>query len=380
MIFTDDELKSFHALTEELNEELANYVTEQDKEKLASYIKLMEEKGAMGRNVFGLSELLCAMQTSLIAVRNIGLKRDSVFAVVLYTGYESGALDIKQIETNFGKSVAQIIQGLARIQNLYKKNPIIESENFRNLLLSFAEDMRVILLMIADRVNLMRQIRDTTNKEAQRQVAEEASYLYAPLAHKLGLYQLKSELEDLSLKYLEHDAYYHIKEKLNETKKARDAYIKEFIEPVSKELQNAGLRFHIKGRTKSIHSIWQKMKKQKCAFEGIYDLFAIRIILDSPTQKEKMQCWQAYCINPIRNACAIGYPCPNRTAMSVCTLRFWGLIVNGWRCKYAPNVWTKLPNTAWQHTGDTREYRQKKEWTRGWRLSERRWRQATTWK
>lgn len=334
MIFTDDELKSFHALTEELNEELADYVTEQDKEKLASYIKLMEEKGAMGRNVFGLSELLCAMQTSLIAVRNIGLKRDSVFAVVLYTGYESGALDIKQIETDFGKSVAQIIQGLARIQNLYKKNPIIESENFRNLLLSFAEDMRVILLMIADRVNLMRQIRDTTNKEAQRQVAEEASYLYAPLAHKLGLYQLKSELEDLSLKYLEHDAYYHIKEKLNETKKARDAYIKEFIEPVRKELQNAGLRFHIKGRTKSIHSIWQKMKKQKCAFEGIYDLFAIRIILDSPTQKEKMQCWQAYSI-----VTDMYQPNPKR-------LRDWISVPksNGYECLH---ITVLGPNSKW---------------------------------
>ncbi|WP_278583225.1 RelA/SpoT family protein [Prevotella nigrescens] len=334
MIFTDDELKSFHALTEKLNEELADYVTEQDKEKLASYIKLMEEKGAMGRNVFGLSELLCAMQTSLIAVRNIGLKRDSVFAVVLYTGYESGALDIKQIETDFGKSVAQIIQGLARIQNLYKKNPIIESENFRNLLLSFAEDMRVILLMIADRVNLMRQIRDTTNKEAQRQVAEEASYLYAPLAHKLGLYQLKSELEDLSLKYLEHDAYYHIKEKLNETKKARDAYIKEFIEPVRKELQNAGLRFHIKGRTKSIHSIWQKMKKQKCAFEGIYDLFAIRIILDSPTQKEKMQCWQAYSI-----VTDMYQPNPKR-------LRDWISVPksNGYECLH---ITVLGPNSKW---------------------------------
>lgn len=334
MIFTDDELKSFHALTEELNEELANYVTEQDKEKLASYIKLMEEKGAMGRNVFGLSELLCAMQTSLIAVRNIGLKRDSVFAVVLYTGYESGALDIKQIETDFGKSVAQIIQGLARIQNLYKKNPIIESENFRNLLLSFAEDMRVILLMIADRVNLMRQIRDTNNKEAQRQVAEEASYLYAPLAHKLGLYQLKSELEDLSLKYLDHDAYYHIKEKLNETKKARDAYIKEFIGPVSKELQNAGLRFHIKGRTKSIHSIWQKMKKQKCAFEGIYDLFAIRIILDSPAQKEKMQCWQAYSI-----VTDMYQPNPKR-------LRDWISVPksNGYECLH---ITVLGPNSKW---------------------------------
>lgn len=334
MIFTDDELKSFHALTEELNEELANDVTEEDKEKLASYIKLMEEKGAMERNVFGLSELLCAMQTSLIAVRNIGLKRDSVLATVLYAGFENGALKIKQIETDFGKSVAQIIQGLARIQNLYKKNPIIESENFRNLLLSFAEDMRVILIMIADRVNLMRQIRDTDNKEAQRQVAEEANYLYAPLAHKLGLYQLKSELEDLSLKYLEHDAYYHIKEKLNETKKARDAYIKEFIEPVSKELQNAGLRFHIKGRTKSIHSIWQKMKKQKCAFEGIYDLFAIRIILDSPTQKEKMQCWQAYSI-----VTDMYQPNPKR-------LRDWISVPksNGYECLH---ITVLGPNTKW---------------------------------
>uniref|UniRef100_UPI00235524E7 HD domain-containing protein n=1 Tax=Prevotella aurantiaca TaxID=596085 RepID=UPI00235524E7 len=208
MIFTDEELKSFHALAEELNKELANDITEKDKEKLASYIKLMEEKGAMERNVFGLSELICAMQTSLIAVRSIGLKHDSVFATVLYAGYENGALEIKQIEKDFGKNVAQIIQGLARIQNLYKKNPIIESENFRNLLLSFAEDMRVILIMIADRVNLMRQIRDTSNKEAQRQVAEEANYLYAPLAHKLGLYQLKSALEDLTLKDLERSAYY----------------------------------------------------------------------------------------------------------------------------------------------------------------------------
>ena len=150
--------------------------------------------------------------------------------------------------------------------------------------------------MIADRVNLMRQIRDAEDKEAQHKVAEEASYLYAPLAHKLGLYQLKRELEDLSLKYLEHDAYYLIKDKLNATKASRDAYIKQFIAPVRERLTAGGLRFHIKGRTKSIHSIWQKMKKQKCGFEGIYDLFAIRIILDAPLEKEKIQCWQAYSI------------------------------------------------------------------------------------
>ena len=193
-------------------------------------------------------------------------------------------------------NVARIVHGLIRIQKLYEKNPVIESENFRNLLLSFAEDMRVILIMIADRVNIMRQIRDTPNKEAQHEVSEEASYLYAPLAHKLGLYTLKSELEDLSLKYLEHDAYYMIKDKLNATKQARDAYIDRFIGPVKARLEEAGLKFHIKGRTKSIHSIWQKMKKQQCGFEGIYDLFAIRIILDSPLEKEKQQCWQVYSI------------------------------------------------------------------------------------
>ena len=195
----------------------------------------------------------------------------------------------------FGPSVEKIISGLLRIQDLNKKTPVIESENFRDLLLSFAEDMRVILIMIAERVNLMRQIRDTENILAKQRVSEEAAYLYAPLAHKLGLYKLKSELEDLSLKYLEHDAYYMIREKLN-AKKSRDAYIERFITPVRQRLEEAGLKFHMKGRTKSIHSIWQKMKKQKCGFEGIYDLFAIRIIIDTPLEKEKMACWQAFSI------------------------------------------------------------------------------------
>ena len=150
--------------------------------------------------------------------------------------------------------------------------------------------------MIANRVNIMRKIKDTENEEARRKVSEEAAYLYAPLAHKLGLYRLKSELEDLSLKYLEHDAYYLIKEKLNATKKSRDEYIEKFIRPINEKLKKAGLKFHMKGRTKSIHSIWQKMKKQHCGVEGIYDLFAIRIILDSALEKEKMECWQVYSI------------------------------------------------------------------------------------
>ena len=156
--------------------------------------------------------------------------------------------------------------------------------------------MRVILIMIADRVNIMRQIKDTGNEEDRVIVAIEAAYLYAPLAHKLGLYKLNSELEDLSLKYTEHDVYYHIKDKLNATKASRDKYIAAFIEPIQKKLEQAGLKFHMKGRTKSIHSIYQMMKKQICPIERVYDLFAIRIIIDSPIEKEKQECWQVYSI------------------------------------------------------------------------------------
>ena len=237
-----------------------------------------------------------AVQTAAILEEEIGLKGDAIQAVYLIPEIEEGRLTAEQVREEYGDQVSRILHGLNRIQLLYQKNPVVESENFRNLLLSFAEDMRVILIMIADRVNLMRQIRDTENVEAKMEVSQEAAYLYAPLAHKLGLYKLKSELEDLSLKYMEHDAYYMIKDKLNETKASRDAYIEAFIRPVEEKIRAAGINCHIKGRTKSIHSIWQKMKKQKCGFEGIYDLFAIRIIIDCAEEKEKMQCWQAYSI------------------------------------------------------------------------------------
>ena len=237
-----------------------------------------------------------AAQTAEILTDEIGLKGDAIQAVHLIPEVEEGHLTMEAVGEQYGESVARILHGLDRIHQLYQKNPVVESENFRNLLLSFAEDIRVILIMIADRVNLMRQIRDTDNEEARQEVSQEAAYLYAPLAHKLGLYNLKRELEDLSLKYMEHDAYYHIREKLSATKAARDAYIERFIKPVEEKVKAAGIKCHIKGRTKSIHSIWQKMKKQKCAFEGVYDLFAIRIIIDCPQELEKMQCWQAYSI------------------------------------------------------------------------------------
>ena len=294
--FTHQEKAASLLLYSTLKEKIGPSLLPDDEKKIRGHLADSVKQNLIKRDVFGLNPVLFGFQTAMIVVDEIGLKRDAVLAILLHPSVSNGYVSIDEVREQFGDSVARILHGLERIADLYAKNPVIESENFRNLFLSFAEDMRVILIMIADRVNLMRQIRDTENTEAKMRVSEEAAYLYAPLAHKLGLYKLKSELEDLSLKYLEHDAYYMIKDKLNATKQARDAYISRFIEPIQKRLMDAGLRFHMKGRTKSIHSIWQKMKKQKCAFEGIYDLFAIRIILDSPQDKEKMQCWQAYSI------------------------------------------------------------------------------------
>ena len=292
LIFTRQERAEALSLAHKLRASIGKLLDGNDYGNVFKYLKAALRSGGVKRDVFGLNPIVTSLQTALIAVDEIGLKRDGVLAILLYSLTKDG----DGVREAFGDSVARIIHGLGKIQELYKKNPVIESENFRNLLLSFAEDMRVILIMIADRVNLMRQIRDTENVEAKTEVSEEASYLYAPLAHKLGLYKLKSELEDLSLKYLEHDAYYMIKDKLNATKKSRDAYIERFIAPIDSKLKEAGFKFHMKGRTKSIHSIWQKMKKQQCGFEGVYDLFAIRIILDSPEELEKVYCWQVFAI------------------------------------------------------------------------------------
>ncbi len=254
------------------------------------------ETESLTRNKFGLHPVLFDLQTAMIIAEEIGLNRASIISVLLHDCVEIGVIDIDTVGREFGEDVKNIIQGLLRVNRLYAKNPSIETENFRDLLLSFAQDMRVIFIIIADRVNLMRQIKDRGEAEERERVATEAAHLYAPLAHKLGLYLVKRELEDLSLKYLKPDVYYMIKDKLSATRAARDLYIANFISPIEEKLKGAGLRFHIKGRTKSIHSIWQKMKKQKCNFEGIYDLFAIRVILDSELEREKQECWQVFSI------------------------------------------------------------------------------------
>ena len=293
---TPEEREQTLTILERLRTAVGNTFSAQDEKLIREDIHHAFINHQISRDVFGLNPILYALQTAEIAVNEIGLRRDGVIAILMQTSVVDGYQTLDDIEKKYGEGVAHIIRGLLRINELYKRNPVIESENFRNLLISFSEDMRVILIMIANRVNMMRQIRDTDQLEAKQRVSEEASYLYAPLAHKLGLYKLKSELEDLSLKYLEHDAYYMIKEKLNATKASRDAYIARFIKPIQAKLDAAGLKYHMKGRTKSIHSIWQKMKKQQCGFEGVYDLFAIRIILDSPRDKEYMQCWQVFAL------------------------------------------------------------------------------------
>ena len=294
--FTPEEWELKAALEAKLRELVGDSLCEDDMQRIEALLIEAIETERLGRDVFGLNPIINNLQTALIVVDEMGMRRAAVVSILLHDVVKSGYIGIEEIEKEFGADVAGILRGLVRTASLYEKNPTIESENFRNLLLSFAEDMRVILIMIAERVNTMRQIKDAENDEARLKASSEAAYLYAPLAHKLGLYKLKSELEDLSLKYMQHDMYYHIKEKLNATKAARDKYIASFIGPIDKKLAAAGLKYHIKGRTKSIHSISQKMKKQKTNFEGIYDLFAIRIILDSEYEKEKQECWAAYSI------------------------------------------------------------------------------------
>lgn len=294
--FTIKEKKELLQLYRQLILSTGDAISKDKIRKLKQYLVRAAETHNLSRNSFGMNPIIRDMEAAVVVCDEMGVKGGFLTGIMLHEIVKAGVLDVNTVCKEFGDEVGSIIRGLVKTNELYSKSPAIESENFRNLLISFAEDMRVILIMIADRVNIMRQIKDSPNKEDRLKVANEAAYLYAPLAHKLGLYKIKSELEDLSLKYTQTDTYYFIKDKLNETKASRDKYIATFIQPIARKLHEAGLNFDIKGRTKSIHSIWSKMKKQKTQFEGIYDLFAIRVILESDPDKEKQECWQAYSI------------------------------------------------------------------------------------
>ncbi|HEY0900007.1 MAG TPA: bifunctional (p)ppGpp synthetase/guanosine-3',5'-bis(diphosphate) 3'-pyrophosphohydrolase [Sphingobacteriaceae bacterium] len=230
-----------------------------------------------------------------IAAEEIGLGTTSIVCALLHDVVEDTDITLEDIEREFGKKIAKIIDGLTKISGVFDYNSSLQAENFRKMLLTLADDVRVILIKLADRLHNMRTM-DFMPRDKQLKISSETVYLYAPLAHRLGLYAMKSELEDLSMKYMEPETYKFIAVKLNEKKAERELYIKKFVEPIKEILKEQGLEADVYGRPKSIHSIWNKMRKKGIPFEEVYDLFAIRIILDSKPEQEKSECWKAYSI------------------------------------------------------------------------------------
>lgn len=268
----------------------------EDWSRLKGLLRVGVAKGAYGTDAHGVPTLERCIRTGIVIVEKTGLKKASLLTALFDPMVQQGLIAPEQFREKFGEDAAGLIQGMCRIKELYSKHDSIADENFRKLLVSFAEDVRVIICLIADRYVLMQMLANTSDTDYRLHVTEEARLLYIPMAHRLGLYAIKSEMEDMTVKYEHRDVYDDIARQLNETKRAREAYIQSFIGPVKAKLEEAGLKFTIKGRTKSISSIWNKMKAQNTTLDHIYDLFAIRIILDSPADKEKAQCWQVYSI------------------------------------------------------------------------------------
>ena len=230
-----------------------------------------------------------------ICVEEIGLGTTAIVCALLHDVVEDTEISLEDIERQFGPKVAKIIDGLTKIAGIFEYGASAQAENFRKLLLTLSEDVRVILIKLADRLHNMRTL-NFMSRDKQLKIASETTFLYAPLAHRLGLYAIKSELEDLYLKYAEPQLYKEIATKLRSSKARRQAFIREFIKPIEQDLKAENLEYTIKGRPKSIHSIWNKIKNQGKSFEEIYDLFAVRIILEAPPEAEKAQCWRVYSI------------------------------------------------------------------------------------
>lgn len=241
--------------------------------------------------------ILHPLAVAKIVVGEIGLGVTSCICALLHDTVEDTEITLKDIEREFGSSYAKIIDGLTKISNVVdlKAETTVQAENFRKILLTLADDPRVILIKLADRLHNMRTL-DSMSREKQLKISSETTYIYAPLAHRLGLYEIKSELEDFALKFMQPEVYVEIAKGLKDTKRERTRYINEFIKPIKEELKNQGFNFEIYGRPKAIHSIWQKMKTKQVSFEEVFDIFAIRIILSSPLEKEKEDCWKVYSI------------------------------------------------------------------------------------
>lgn len=292
--FTSDERTRLIPLTAQLLRQLDGVLQPGDFSRVKNLISRGVSEGKCHRDRFGFNQVMRSVTTASVLCSAISPDRNMVIALLIYNFCRAGLMTVDDVKKEWGDDIAKLVGGLLKVSTLYSRHSSAWTENFRNLLLTFAEDIRVIITMIVDRLTLMRAINHHPNQQAVCDIACEVSYLYAPLAHRLGLYKIKSELEDMSLKYTNREIYTQIAHKLNETKATRDAYIAAFIKPIKERLEAEGLKFEIKGRTKSIYSIWNKMKKQKNDVEQIYDLFAIRIILDVDQEHEKSRCWLVY--------------------------------------------------------------------------------------
>lgn len=294
--YTDKERKFVISAFRELRIALADDLSYPEIRRIEDIIKGGIAAGKAHRDKYGINPSVRHLNTALLLSRYVGADRNMIIATLLYQICSDDYFSLEDVKAEFGDDVRSIIHGLKNVADLYKKQTTQRDENFSKLMMAFAENIRVIIIMIVDRLALMKAINHHPNQKFVFDIASESLYLYAPLAHRLGLYKIKSELEDMSLKYTNRDLYTQIAHKLNESKQERDKYIAEFIAPIKKKLEDDGFKFEIKGRTKSIYSIWNKMRKQNAELKGIYDLFAIRIIIDTPLKNERSDCWKAFAI------------------------------------------------------------------------------------
>lgn len=294
--YTDKERKFVISAFRELRIALADDLSYPEIRRIEDIIKGGIAAGKAHRDKYGINPSVRHLNTALLLSRYVGADRNMIIATLLYQICSDDYFSLEDVKAEFGDDVRSIIHGLKNVADLYKKQTTQRDENFSKLMMAFAENIRVIIIMIVDRLALMKAINHHPNQKFVFDIASESLYLYAPLAHRLGLYKIKSELEDMSLKYTNRDLYTQIAHKLNESKQERDKYIAEFIAPIKKKLEDDSFKFEIKGRTKSIYSIWNKMRKQNAELKDIYDLFAIRIIIDTPLKNERSDCWKAFAI------------------------------------------------------------------------------------
>ncbi len=266
-----------------------------EKKQLRSALELAIAKCAGHPQIYGSPSIYHSLSVARIVTVELGLGHQALIAALLHDLTDILDFRTPEFELEYGKSVVEILNGLSRISTIDTSRSKFQASSFRRLVLALAEDIRVIFIKLAERLDIMRHLSDFPEKD-RLTIAAESYFLYAPMAHRLGFYTLKSEMEDLAMKYLEPADYEYIQERIKQTSTSRNRLIREFIAPVREKLTEAGLSFTIKSRTKSVHSIWQKMKTQGVEFEEVFDLFAVRIILDSKPEKEKSDCWQVYSV------------------------------------------------------------------------------------